>query len=126
MKFIILVLLIVLPFYAMAVVPGGETRAAGAPISFSTWAQNIGSSGWVEFKSSMQYGCSAVQVQNTGSGVVKLGIGSPLAEVDTGLMFPAGSAATVVGMRIRKGDRLAIKTDQGTQTAGFLTLSCLQ
>lgn len=98
-----------------------------APVVLDTSATNVTSSAWVTYlaAASNLWACSAIQIHNTGAQPIKMGFGAAAAETESGILFPIG-VSILVPVSISKGVRLSVRSLGGTQSTGFLTMSCFQ
>lgn len=129
MRFFVVMLFCTLSVLAYANSPGaiGVRSPVGAPVVLDTSGTNVTSAAWVQYvtAANMLYACSAIQIHNTGSQPIKMGVGAAAAEQDTGIIFPIG-VSILLPVALKKGVRLAVRSMGSTQSAGFLTFSCLQ
>ncbi len=98
-----------------------------APLVLDTSGTNVTNGAWVQLATAatMVYGCSFVQMHNTGAQPIKLGQGAAASETEVGVIFPIGVTA-FMPVNLKKGVRLAVRSMGSTQSSGLLTMSCFQ
>lgn len=100
----------------------------GTPVMIDTSSTNITSASWVQLQAaaSMNSACSAILVSNSGAQPLLLGTGASGSEVSSGAVIPPSSAGVLVPIKLATATRLSLKSLDGTQSTGIVTVMFLQ
>lgn len=84
----------------------------------------ITSAAYVQLSASLPKACSAIEVQNTSSKIIKIAVGGAGAEVDKYAIAP-GVNSVLIPIEIAKGARVSAKAVTADATTGALVINLL-
>jgi hypothetical protein len=101
-------------------------RPPVAKILLDYSSTSVGSGSWVEIEDSLAASCTAVELFNGSGAILKIATGANGSEVEKDYYILPGGSSVVVPLSFSKGQRITLKTADGTTAStGFFAMNCL-